>query len=122
MQIGGTVFAVTRGCSGIGRKVVLGPVAKGARVAAIDLSEEGLAETVRLGGDGAERISTHAVTITDRTAISMLPAAIIERHGQVDGLLNTIKPFVAELVKRPEATLVSISSMGAYPPVPGQSV
>jgi len=154
MQISGKVFAVTGGGNGIGREVVLGLVAKGARVAALDLSEEGLAETVRLAGDHADRISTHVVNITDRKAVSKLPAAIIAKHGQIDGLLNiagiiqkfvpvlqlewdqiervidvnlygvlnTTKVFLPELVKRPEAALVNVASMGAYAPVPGQSV
>lgn len=154
MQISGKVFAVTGGGNGIGREVVLGLVAKGARVAALDLNEEGLAETVRLAGANGERISTHVVNITDRKAVEKLPAAITTQHGQVDGLLNiagiiqkfvpvmqldwdqiervinvnlygtlnTIKAFLPELVKRPEAALVNVASMGAYAPVPGQSV
>lgn len=154
MQISDKVFAVTGGGNGIGREVVLGLVAKGARVAALDLSEEGLAETVRLAGDSAERISTHVVNITDRAAVEKLPEAIIAAHGHVDGLLNiagiiqkfvrindlgwdqiervidvnlygtlnTIKAFLPELLTRPEAAIVNVASMGAYAPVPGQSL
>ncbi|MDO9590614.1 MAG: SDR family NAD(P)-dependent oxidoreductase, partial [Microcella sp.] len=138
MQISGKVFAVTGGGNGIGREVVLGLVAEGARVAALDLSEDGLAETVRLAGDHADRISTHVVNITDRKAVEKLPEAIIAKHGQVDGLLNiagiiqkfvkvnelewdqiervidvnlygvlnTVKSFLPELLKRPEASIV----------------
>lgn len=154
MQISGKVFAVTGAGNGIGREVALGLVAKGARVAALDLSEEGLAETVRLAGENADNISTHVVNITDRAVVDTLPAAIIAQHGQVDGLLNiagiiqkfvpvmqlewdqiervinvnlygvlnTTKAFLPELVKRPEAALVNVASMGAYAPVPGQGV
>lgn len=154
MQISGKVFAVTGGGNGIGREVVLGLVAKGARVAALDLNEEGLAETVALAGANGDRISTHVVNVTDRKAVEKLPAAIIKEHGQIDGLLNiagiiqkfvpvmqldwdqiervidvnlygvlnTCKAFLPELVKRPEAALVNVSSMGAYAPVPGQGV
>ncbi|GAA1730191.1 SDR family NAD(P)-dependent oxidoreductase [Microcella frigidaquae] len=154
MQISGKVFAVTGGGNGIGREVVLGLVAKGARVAALDLNEEGLAETVKLAGANGDRISTHVVNVTDRKAVEKLPAAIIKQHGQVDGLLNiagiiqkfvpvmhldwdqiervidvnlygvlnTCKAFLPELVKRPEAALVNVASMGAYAPVPGQGV
>lgn len=154
MQISGKVFAVTGGGNGIGREVVLGLVAKGARVAALDLNEEGLAETVALAGSNGDRISTHVVNVTDRKAVEKLPAAIIKQHGQIDGLLNiagiiqkfvpvmqldwdqidrvinvnlygvlnTCKAFLPELVKRPEAALVNVASMGAYAPVPGQGV
>ncbi len=154
MQISGNVFAVTGGGNGIGREVALALAAKGGRVAALDLSAEGLAETVRLAGEHADRISTHVINITDRKAVAKLPAAIIKEHGQVDGLLNiagiiqkfvtvneldwdqiervidvnlygtlnTIKAFLPELIARPEASIVNVSSMGAYAPVPGQSV
>lgn len=154
MQISGKVFAITGAGNGMGREVALQLVAKGARVAALDVSESGLAETVALAGSNGGSFSTHVVDITDRAQVDALPAAIIAAHGQVDGLLNvagiiqrfvpvaelgfdqiervinvnlygtinTIKAFLPELVTRPEAALVTVSSMGAYAPVPGQSV
>ena len=39
-----------------------------------------------------------------------------------DGPLSLIKAFLPGLMKRPEAHLLNVSSMGAYAPVPGQSV
>lgn len=39
-----------------------------------------------------------------------------------DGPLTLIKAFLPGLLKRPQAHLLNISSMGAYAPVPGQSV
>jgi len=38
------------------------------------------------------------------------------------GSLNMIKAFLPELLTRPEAQIVNISSMGGFLPVPGQSV
>ena len=38
------------------------------------------------------------------------------------GVLNTVKVFLPHLIARPEAAIVNVSSMGAYAPVPGQSV
>jgi short-subunit dehydrogenase len=48
----------------------------------------------------------------------------IERVIDVNlyGTINTVKAFLPELVKRPEAALVNVASMGAYAPVPGQSI
>ena len=87
MDIAGKVFAVTGGGNGIGREVVLALLTRGARVAALDLREEGLAETVALAAAG-DRLSTHAVDISDRKAVEKLPAAIEKAHGAVDGLVN----------------------------------
>lgn len=153
MNVQGKVFVITGAGNGIAREVTLQLLAKGARVAGVDLSEQGLAETAKLASAG-DRFSTHAVNITDRDATAALPAAVQEAHGQVDGLINIagviqqfvrvadlpfseiekvmnvnfwgvinmVKAFLPVLVERPEASLVNISSMGAYAPVPGQAV
>lgn len=87
MDISGKVFVVTGGGNGIGREVVLALLAKGAEVAALDLREEGLEATAMLA-DVGERLTTHVVDITDRSAVEHLPAGITAEHGAVDGLVN----------------------------------
>lgn len=97
MQIEDRVFVVTGGGNGIGREVVLALLERGASVAAVDLRPDALAETTALAGGWARRLSTHTVDITDQAAVGSLPDAVIERHGQVDGLVNVagiIQPFV----------------------------
>jgi short-subunit dehydrogenase len=97
MQLENKVFVVTGGGNGIGREVVLGLLARGARVAAVDLNEAGLAETVGLAGAASTKLTTHTLSVTDRDAVLALPGAVIAAHGQVDGLLNVagiIQPFV----------------------------
>ncbi|MFC7405700.1 SDR family NAD(P)-dependent oxidoreductase [Georgenia alba] len=96
MEISGKVFVVTGAGNGIGREVVLALLGRGARVAGVDVSEAGLAETTKLA-DAGTRLSTHAVDLTDRAAVDALPEAVTAAHGQVDGLLNVagiIQPFV----------------------------
>lgn len=96
MQIADKVFVVTGGGNGIGREVVLGLLARGGRVAAVDLSEAGLAETAELAAAG-DRLTTHVLNITDRSAVDKLPAAVEKAHGAVDSLVNVagiIQPFV----------------------------
>ncbi len=96
MQIDNKVFVVTGGGNGMGREVVLGLLARNARVAAVDLNEAGLAETAALAGAG-DRLTTHALNVSDRKAVLALPAAVKKAHGQVDGVLNVagiIQPFV----------------------------
>jgi NAD(P)-dependent dehydrogenase (short-subunit alcohol dehydrogenase family) len=96
MKIQDKVFVVTGGGNGMGREVVLGLLQRGARVAAVDLNEAGLAETAALAAAG-DRLTTHVVNVADRKAVLALPAKVEKAHGQVDGLLNVagiIQPFV----------------------------
>lgn len=87
MRIPDRVFVVTGAGNGMGREVALGLIRKGAKVAAVDVAAEGLAETARLAAAGTS-LSTHVVDVTDREAVNALPAAVIERHGVVDGVVN----------------------------------
>lgn len=153
MDLPGKVFVVTGGGNGIGREVVLALCARGATVVAVDLSEQGLTETVELAGESAN-LSTVTLSVTDRDAVEALPSQVIDAHGHVDGVINVAgiiqrfvpfsalsyeemtrvmdvnfwgvanmcKAFLPHLSARPEATLVNVSSMGAFVPVPGQSV
>ena len=96
MQLDGKVVVVTGAASGMGREVALEALRRGARVAAVDVNPTTLAETASLASD-ADRISTHVVDITDRAAVAVLPQAVIERFGAVDGLVHCagiIQPFV----------------------------
>ena len=153
MQITDKVFVVTGGGNGMGREVVLGLLARGARVAAVDLNEAGLAETVELAKAPEGRLTTHTLSVADRKAVDKLPAAVVKAHGQVDGVLNvagiiqpfvkikdldieviekvmnvnfwgvvnTTKAFLPHLLARPESSLLNVSSMGGFLPVPGQA-
>lgn len=154
MEIPGKVFVVTGGGNGIGREVVLGLLGRGAKVAAVDLSADGLAGTVERAGTNAARLTTHQVNVTDSAQVDALPQQVIDAHGQIDGLLNVagiiqkfvhftelenadiervmmvnfwgvvhmVKAFLPYLKERPSAALVNVSSMGAFIPVPGQTV
>lgn len=96
MRIQDKVFVVTGGGNGMGREVVLGLLQRGAKVAAVDLNEAGLAETATMANAG-DRLTTHALNVSDRAAVLKLPAAVEKAHGQVDGLFNVagiIQPFV----------------------------
>jgi short-subunit dehydrogenase len=96
MKTAGKVITVTGAGNGVGRAVTMEALRRGARVAAVDISEAGLQETATLAAAG-ERLSTHVVDITDKAAVAALPAQVAERHGAVDGLIHLaaiIQPFV----------------------------
>jgi short-subunit dehydrogenase len=137
----------------MGREVTLLLLKKGARVAAVDINETTLNETMALAGSLKQSLSTHVVNITDREAVLALPDAVEKIHGPIDGLINNagiiqrfvrindlefkelervfnvnfwgtmnmIKAFLPHLLRRPEAHIVNVSSMGSYLPVPGQT-
>ncbi|MBJ3785997.1 SDR family NAD(P)-dependent oxidoreductase [Devosia sediminis] len=116
MKLDEKTVVVTGGGSGIGRELVLALLAKGARVAAVDLRQEGLNETAALARAG-DRLSLHIADISDRDAVLALPAAIAARHGAVDGLINNagiIQPFVhfSELDFAAIDRMVAINLMG----------
>lgn len=97
MLINDKVFVVTGGGNGIGREVVLRLLAGGARVAAADLSAEGLDDTVTRAGAESGRLRTYPINVTDRDAVDALPERVINDFGAVDGLLNVagiIQKFV----------------------------
>ncbi|MBV7408392.1 SDR family oxidoreductase [Maritimibacter sp. DP1N21-5] len=96
MELSGKTVVVTGAGSGIGRELALACLARGAKVAAVDLRMEGLAETAKIAGAG-DRLSLHEANIADREAVLALPAAIEARLGPVDVLINNagiIQPFV----------------------------
>ncbi|GAA1223558.1 SDR family oxidoreductase [Rhodoglobus aureus] len=97
MDVANKVFVVTGGGNGMGREVVLGLLARGSRVAAVDLNEAGLAETAELASSESGKLTTHTLNVTDRQAVLALPIEVSKAHGQIDGLLNVagiIQPFV----------------------------
>lgn len=97
MKVQSKVMVVTGGGNGIGRELVLTLLSRGARVAAVDIDEAALQETVGLAASHKDRLSTHVVNITDRAAVAALPERVIAEHGAVDGIINNagiIQPFV----------------------------
>lgn len=154
MKVAGKVIVVTGAGSGMGRELTMELVRRGAKVAAVDMRAESLAETKDLAERLGGTVATFALDITDQKAVEALPAKVEKELGAADGLINNagiiqkfvpvnelgledamrvmkvnfdgplmlIKAFLPGLLKRPEAHLLNVSSMGAYAPVPGQSV
>lgn len=96
MDLGEKVVVVTGGGNGIGRQVVLELLRRGARVAAVDIRQESLDETIALAAAG-DRLVTLVADITDRDATESLPAKVVDALGPVDAVINVagiIQPFV----------------------------
>lgn len=151
MKLKNKVVIVTGAGSGMGRELALELVRRGAKVVALDMHEATVQETAQLAGSA---VTALAFDVTDRAAVTALPARIEALVGPADVLINNagiiqpfvpineltieqaekvmnvnfygpfamVKAFLPMLLKRPEAHILNVSSMGAYAPVPGQSV
>lgn len=151
MKLDGRVVVVTGAGSGMGRELTLQMVQRGARVAAVDLDEESLEQTKSIATKNVENfvlnvtdqqaikalpekviasfgqvdgLVNNAGIIQPFVKISELTREQAEKVMDVNfwGVFDLTKAFLPELTKRPEAQIMNISSMGAYAPVPGQSV
>lgn len=152
MQIAGRVFVVTGAGNGMGQQVAMSLARRGARVAAADLDEVGLARTAELSG--ASQLSTHVLDVTDGDAVAALPGQVSDIHGQIDGLVNIAgvihrfapftelsaaesdrimavnfigtvnmcRAFLPTLLARPEANLTNMSSLSALLPFASQTL
>lgn len=152
MRVAGKVIVVTGAGSGIGKALAMELLARGAKVAAVDLRAESLE---KLQADSnSDDLSVHTADISDTQAVISLPDEIVKAQGSVDAIINNagiiqpfvkindldeatiervmninfygtlrmVKAFLPLLLTRPEGHIVNISSMGGFLPVPGQSV
>lgn len=154
MKVKDKVFLVTGAGGGIGSELALILLARGAKVAAVDLREEYLKNLTEQAGGMSKKLSVHALDITDKKAVLDLPKEVIAAQGSIDAVINCagiiqpflrvndleyetiervmntnfygtlymVKAFLPYLLKRPEAQIVNVSSMGGFLPVPGQTV
>jgi NAD(P)-dependent dehydrogenase (short-subunit alcohol dehydrogenase family) len=84
MAFRGEVVLVTGGGSGMGRLAAQRMADAGARVAAVDVNAEGLRETAH----GRERISLHALDVSDARAVEALVKEVEAELGPVDRVYN----------------------------------
>ena len=79
---------ITGGGSGIGQACVLRILSEGGRVAAADISEAGLADTVAKAGDTAGRLGTVVMDVGSEESVAGGVGAALEHLGGLDTLVN----------------------------------
>ena len=92
----GQVAVVTGAASGIGRAIATLFLRRGARVAILDIDENGLEEAAR-ELDGGERLLGVRTDVSDKNALREARERIQERFAQVDILVNNtgIYPYLS---------------------------
>jgi len=83
----GKTFVITGAASGIGFELTKQALARGARVAMVDIDPERLDAAQATSGAPA-RCSTHVVDVADRAQMVALPEQVLAHHGQVHVLVN----------------------------------
>lgn len=152
MKLADKVIVVTGAGSGMGRELSIQLVKRGAKVAMADINEEGMRETAKLAGESKvsihllnisdrnaveafpEQVIAHhgvvdgiinnAGIIQPFIDVKDLNNDQIERIIQINfyGTLYMCKAFLPHLLKRPEAHIANVSSMGGFIPFPGQTI
>lgn len=151
MKVKNKVFVVTGAGSGMGRELALQLVQKGAKVALTDINEQNLKETAKMAGEehvslhifnvadrekvealpeavikahgAVDGIINNAGIIQPFIDVNDLGYDTIERIMNINfyGTLYMTKAFLPHLLKRPEAHIANVSSMGGFIPFPGQT-
>jgi short-subunit dehydrogenase len=97
MKIAGKVFLITGAGSGMGREMTHQIIAKGGKVAALDIHLSQLQETQKICSGKSSTFLALDVDISDRANVLALPEQVIQHFGQIDGIINNagiIQPFV----------------------------
>ena len=117
MEMQGRTVIVTGGASGIGRATALLLAREGAKVFIGDIDEAGGQETAQAATAADHKAEFLKLDLADHVSIEVFAAAVHERVGRVDGLVNgagwdRIQPFMENPTEMWDS-LIAINLMGA---------
>lgn len=87
MRFSDKVAIITGAASGIGRAAARRLASEGAFVALVDTNEEGLRD-VAAAVAAPDKVSLHALDVSDEAAVQQCVAAVLARFGRIDVLCN----------------------------------
>ena len=82
------VAVITGAGGGVGTALAQQLADRGCHMALVDISPDSLDRLCSALADKPVTVSSHVVDITDKSAMSALPAAVLARHNQVNLLIN----------------------------------
>jgi len=86
----GKIVLVAGGTGGLGKAVSLAFLAEGAKTIVTYRSEAEFGALREAAGSAAQRLEGHTADVTDETAVNALVSEIVNRHGRLDALANTV--------------------------------
>lgn len=87
------VIVVTGAASGMGRAMAVACAVEGAKVAAVDITEDAVSETVRLISDAGGTAQAFTGDISNAESVAALHDNVIKGFGKVTGLVNNAGIF-----------------------------
>lgn len=75
---------------GNGRAITVRFIEEGAKVFAVDLRPESLAETVERAGGPSAQLVTHEADVTSSSAVAAMAHACVQAFGRIDILVNNV--------------------------------
>lgn len=115
----GHIAVITGAGSGIGRAIVKGFAAEGAKVMAADINEAGAAETAAMITDAGGTALSSALDVTDRASCAALADNVSSGFGQVSVLVNNAgivrrAPISAQGADKDWDDIMSVNATGVY--------
>src|ERR1700761_916855 len=93
MRFSDQVVLVAGGTGGLGRALSLAFFAEGAKVAVTYRKEEEFAALQDEAGANRAALDGQSVDVTDESAVKQLMEGILQKHGRLDALVNTVGGF-----------------------------
>ena len=99
----GGVAVLTGAASGIGAALAVDLARRGMHLALVDLDAIGLETTAAKARATGASVSTHAMDVADRDAVTALPQAVLAAHGRVTALVNNAGVALGGLFEQVDA-------------------
>src|ERR1700756_1782958 len=89
----GKIALIAGGTGGLGRAASLAFLEQGSKVAVTYRRREGWETLQNAAGASKEHLQGYALDVTDETAVGDLIQNILEKHGRLDILINTVGAY-----------------------------